>query len=89
MLKKADHPGNAGSINCPAASGLGSRENSRGRKFKGAVLLFRTAGMLVAFAIGAASLAPASAQAPYPIRPIHIVVPFGPGGLLYGFQALH
>jgi tripartite-type tricarboxylate transporter receptor subunit TctC len=42
-------------------------------------LLFRTAGMLVAFAIGAASLS-ASAQAPYPVRPIHIVVPFGPGG---------
>jgi tripartite-type tricarboxylate transporter receptor subunit TctC len=48
-------------------------------------LLFRTAGMLVAFAVGAASLGPASlgpasAQAPYSIRPIHIVVPFGPGG---------
>jgi tripartite-type tricarboxylate transporter receptor subunit TctC len=43
-------------------------------------LLFKTAGMLVAFALGAASLSPASAQAPYPARPIHIVVPFGPGG---------
>jgi tripartite-type tricarboxylate transporter receptor subunit TctC len=43
-------------------------------------LLFRTAGMLIAFAIGAASSVPASAQAPYPSRPIHILVPFGPGG---------
>ena len=36
--------------------------------------------MLAALAIGAASLGPAGAQAPYPVRPIHIVVPFGPGG---------
>jgi tripartite-type tricarboxylate transporter receptor subunit TctC len=43
-------------------------------------LLFRTAGMLVAFVIGAASIVPASAQAPYPSRPIRIVVPFGAGG---------
>ena len=37
-------------------------------------------GMLIAFVIGAASVVPARAQAPYPNRPIHIVVPFGPGG---------
>jgi tripartite-type tricarboxylate transporter receptor subunit TctC len=43
-------------------------------------LLLRTAGMLIALAIGAASIVPASAQAPYPSRPIHILVPFGPGG---------
>jgi putative tricarboxylic transport membrane protein len=43
-------------------------------------LLFRTAGMLIAFAIGVVSVAPASAQAPYPNRPIRIVVPFGAGG---------
>jgi tripartite-type tricarboxylate transporter receptor subunit TctC len=36
--------------------------------------------MLVAFVIGAASIVPASAQAPYPNRPIRIVVPFGAGG---------
>jgi tripartite-type tricarboxylate transporter receptor subunit TctC len=36
--------------------------------------------MLVALAIGAASIVPAGAQAPYPSRPIHILVPFGPGG---------
>ena len=43
-------------------------------------MLFRTAGMLIAFVIGAASVVPARAQAPFPNRPIRIVVPFGPGG---------
>jgi tripartite-type tricarboxylate transporter receptor subunit TctC len=43
-------------------------------------LFFRTAGMLIGFLIGAASVVPASAQAPYPNRPIRIVVPFGAGG---------
>ena len=36
--------------------------------------------MLIALLIGAASIASASAQAPYPNRPIRIVVPFGAGG---------
>ena len=43
-------------------------------------MLFRTAGMLIAFVIGAASVVPANAEAPYPNRPIRIVVPFGAGG---------
>src|SRR3954469_23339287 len=38
------------------------------------------ASLLVALRIGAASIVPASAQAPYPTRPIRIVVPFGAGG---------
>jgi tripartite-type tricarboxylate transporter receptor subunit TctC len=43
-------------------------------------LFFRMTGLLVAFAISAASAVSASAQAPYPNRPIRIVVPFGAGG---------
>src|SRR5580692_541636 len=43
-------------------------------------LLQRTASLLIAFAIGLASIFPARAQAPYPSHPIRIVVPFGPGG---------
>ena len=47
---------------------------------RGAVLFFRVAGIFIALMIGAASVAPARAQAPYPNRPIRIVVPFGAGG---------
>jgi putative tricarboxylic transport membrane protein len=36
--------------------------------------------MLIAFVIAAATVDPAAAQAPYPNRPIRIVVPFGAGG---------
>jgi tripartite-type tricarboxylate transporter receptor subunit TctC len=43
-------------------------------------LLQRLASLLVACAIGLASIVPARAQAPYPSHPIRIVVPFGPGG---------
>jgi tripartite-type tricarboxylate transporter receptor subunit TctC len=43
-------------------------------------VFFRLKGLLIAFVMVAASIAPASAQAPYPNRPIRIVVPFGAGG---------
>jgi len=37
-------------------------------------------GVLVALLLGGLAVGSASAQAPYPSRPIRVIVPFGPGG---------
>ncbi len=41
---------------------------------------FKAAGLLIAFLLAAMPDVPVRAQAPYPSRPIRIVVPFGAGG---------
>ena len=60
--------------------GVFKLEPGRQSKFKKAMLLLRSAGLLCSFVLGAVSVGSAGAQAAYPDRPIRIVVPFGPGG---------